>query len=72
MRHVLAARAVAAGSFGMGEASAATGLVASSRVTPGPAAGIRRAIAGAVDLATVTTAADQNLSTASGTDEQPG
>jgi hypothetical protein len=72
MRHVLAARAVAAGSFGMGETPAATGLITPSRVTPGPAAGIRRAVTGTVDLATVATATDQNLSTASSTDEQPG
>jgi hypothetical protein len=71
MRHVLAACAIAAGSFGMGEASAAAGLVASSRVTPGPAAGLRRAIAGAVDLAAVATATDQDLRTAPDTDEQP-
>jgi hypothetical protein len=72
MRHVLAARAVAAGAFGIGEAPAATGLVASSRVTPSPAAGLRRIIAGTVDLATLATATDQNPDTAPGTDEQPG
>src|SRR5271168_1111940 len=70
MRHILAARAVAAGPLGMREAPAATGLVARAGGTLAAAPRVQRAVTSTVDLATVAAAADQHLLAAVGADEQ--
>jgi hypothetical protein len=70
MRHVLAARAVAAGALGMGEAPTAAGLVACAGGALATTPGAQSAVTGAVDLATVALAADQRLTAALHADEQ--
>ncbi len=71
MRHVLAARAVAAGALGMGEAPTAAGLVACAGGALATPPGAQGAVTGAVDLAAVALAADQRLTAALHADEQP-
>ena len=69
MRHILAARAVAAGPLGMREAPAAAGLVARSGGALAAAPRAQCTVTSTVDLATVAAAADQHLLAAVGTDE---
>ena len=71
MRHVLAARTVAAGSFGMGEAPAATGLVARPRGSLAEPPCAQGAVTGAIDMAAVAAAADQHLHPTARAKEQP-
>src|SRR5208282_837366 len=61
MRHVLAPRPVASRPRGMAEPPLATGLVALSGRSQRTVPCLLSAVAGAVDLATVTAAADQRL-----------
>jgi hypothetical protein len=71
MRHVLLPRAIAAGPLGMREPAAPAELIAPARGALCTVAGLLGAVSGAVDLAAVTTAADQHLGTAACTQEQP-
>src|SRR5271166_1536454 len=61
MRHYIAARPVTTRSLGMGEPPSAAGLVAPSGGVLLVAPRSLRAVAGAVDLASVATAADHSL-----------
>jgi hypothetical protein len=64
MRHILQAGAVAAGTFGMGKAAPAAGLVAPARLADRVTSGRLRTIPGAVDLTTVAMAANDHLGSA--------
>jgi hypothetical protein len=71
MRHVFLPGAPAAATHGMVHATAAARLVTSARSALGLMPGFLRAAAGAVDLAAITAAADEHLSVAANTQEQP-
>jgi hypothetical protein len=71
MRHFIAARPIATRSLGMGEPPSVAGLVAPSGGVLLTAPRPLRAVAGAVDLATVTAAADQRLGATIRTKKQP-
>ena len=71
MRHVFAARAVAARPHGMRQPPPTAGLIAPSGGTLGAAAGTPPALSGAVDLAAIATAADQRLGATARADKQP-
>jgi hypothetical protein len=64
MRHILQAGAVTAGTFGMGKAAAAAGLVTLTRLADRITAGRLCTVRGAVDLAAVAVAANYHLCSA--------
>ena len=70
MRHVLASGPISAAALGVGEAAFAAGLIALSRLAPAGRTGELCATAGAVDLSSITTAADQDLVSATFTDKE--
>lgn len=70
MRHILLSGAVTAAAFGMLEAAAAAGLVASSRLAYRVPSGRLRTAADAIDLATVTRAADEYLGPTPGAEKE--
>jgi hypothetical protein len=71
MRHVLLLGAITAGTHRMGQATAAARLVASAGGALAMATGLPRAAPRTIDLAAVAAAADQHLSLAADTQEQP-
>src|SRR5436190_16117812 len=72
MRHVLLLGTIATGPRRMGQATAAAGLVALAGSALGVMSGLLRTAAGAVNLAAVAATADQHLSLAADTHQQPG
>jgi len=72
MRHVLLPGAPATRPYRVGQATATARLVALTGSAPGVISRLLRTAAGTVDLATVAAAADQHLSAATRTHEQPG
>jgi hypothetical protein len=71
MRHVLLLGPIATGARRMGQATAMTRLVAPTGGAPALAPGLLCTAAGTVDLAAVAAAADEHLSPAADTQEQP-
>src|SRR5271170_168442 len=71
MRHVLPPRPVASGPRGMAEPPLATGLVALSGRSQRAVPCLLGAVVGAIDLATVTAAADQCLDATARANKQP-
>jgi hypothetical protein len=72
MRHFVGPPAVTALTLGMGKASPATMLITPSRRPQGRAPGLLRARRTTVDVASVATAANEHLGTATGAVEQTG
>ena len=72
MRHVFASRPVSARAFGMPEPPPAAGLVTGARRALAASPGMRAAISRAVNLAAVTTTANQRLGSTSSAQKQPG
>jgi hypothetical protein len=70
MRHFIVLRPIATGALRMGKTPAARTLVTSSRVAQARAPGCLRAAAGAIDLASVTAAANEHLRAAAGAQEE--
>ena len=70
MRHVLASGPISAAALGMGEAPFAACLIALSGLAPAGRTGELCATAGAVDLSSITTAADQDLVSTTFTDKE--
>jgi len=70
MRHFIALRPIAAGALRMGKTPAARALVTLSRVAQARAPGCLRTAAGAIDLASVTAAANEHLRAAAGAQEE--
>ena len=64
MRHILAALAVAAGPFGVGETAPTATLITSTGLPQGAAPRRFRTTVTAIDLASVAVAAKQNLGAA--------
>jgi hypothetical protein len=71
MRHVLLPGAITAGPRGMPKPATMARLIAPAGGTPGVGSGLSGALAGAVYMAAIATAADHHLGAAADTEEQP-
>jgi len=71
MRHILLPGAITTATRGVQEATAKAHLVAPGGGSLCVVSGPTGAVSGAIDVATIATAADRHLSAAAGTDEQP-
>jgi hypothetical protein len=72
MRHFIVAAAIAAHAFGVRKTAVAGALVALTRHTHAGLMGEQPAVAVAIDLAAVATAADDDLRPATGADKEAG
>lgn len=70
MRHFIALRPIATGALRMGKTPAARALVTLSRFAQAGAPGCLRTAAGAIDLASITSAANEHLRAAAGAQEE--
>ena len=70
MRHFIVLRPIAAGALRMGKTPATGALVTLSRFAQARAPGRLRTAAGAIDLASITSAANEHLRAAAGAQEE--
>jgi hypothetical protein len=70
MRHFIVLRPIAAGALRLGKTPAARALVTLSRFAQARAQGCLRTAVGAIDLASITAAADEHLRAAAGAQEE--